>query len=345
VFWVIELSIHYKFYSLAQFSQLFIPKPALNRSLLRAAEYLSIVNPPIIPNLKPIENNVLSAVNPSDIIYKKALEATISAVKRGVVADRAINAGINVIRGTSWLQGKSLEEQKTIESSFRESMLKEFGLEASPEAPSADTGQSNQAKDYSQTEVIDRKLIPKEPIATAPVSGLKPKTEAKPVKAEPIKPKPIERKAPVQAKKATPPPKEKARPVQTQSKPQPLVQEKPPKKRGMGLVSFIVSLFFLGFLAWVSWILYHHEASVENIVIYQNDELVFKEAFPPQTVSVFGIEMELNNAISRKTDPIKIYRAKSGFPFFELNQEVPCTNCDYWTNVQNYDLHHYPDKK
>jgi len=284
----------------------------------------------------------LAGINPSDIVYKKALEATINSVKRGVESERAINAGINVIRGTSWFQTKNYTEQREIETSFRESMQKEFGLEVKPKSTPAPKPTVNDNLANTRTEVIDRSSIP-----TAPI---KPKTE-KP--AEKAKPKPTVQNRP--AAKSTPPrtevpkrqAKPEARPIEPIKAPKkaPVLPSRQKKRRGMGLGSFIVSLFFVGFLAWVSWLLYYHEINVSNIVIYENDELVFKEAFPKQSVSVLGQDLSLPHAISRKTDPIKIYRPKSGFPFFELSQEVPCKSCDYWTNVQNYDLHHYPDSK
>lgn len=281
-------------------------------------------------------------MNPSDIIYKKALESTISAVKRGVESDRAINAGINVIRGTSWFQTKNFTEQKEIESSFRKSMRKEFGLEVTPEVPSPVN--SEESKE-AHTEVIDKSSIPKAPIsskssAKAPLKA-PPRKEVK-ARVDPqkkVETKPIEKPIKVETPSTTRPTKP------TTAAAQAIVQEQPKKKRGMGLGAFIVSLVFLGFLAWISWILYHHEASIENIVVYENDKLIFKEAFPSQPITVLGQEIKLQHAISRKTNPIRIYRPKSGFPFFEISQEVPCPNCEYWTNVQNYDKHHYPDKK
>lgn len=281
----------------------------------------------------------MAGINPSDIVYKKALEATISAVKRGVESDRAINSGINVIRGTSWFQTKNHQEQRTIETSFRESMQKEFGLAVSPDIPPAP---SIDKTDFTKTEVIDRASIPTEPLQSN-ASGSK-KVETKPVvkpTAKPVPPKPRPKPVQTTSHAAAAP---AVKPVST-PKPQPVVAAKAPKKRGMGLLSFIGSLFFLGFLAWISWILYHHEINIENIVVYQDDELIFKDEFPSQAVSIFGQEVQMNNVISRKTNPIKVYRPTSGFPFWELNQELPCDSCDYWTNVQNYDLHHYPNKK
>lgn len=277
----------------------------------------------------------MSGIKVSDIVYQKALKATIDAVKRGVEGDRSINAGINVIRGSTWFQQQEPDAQKEVESSFRKTMLAEFGIQATAENV-----------DHNPTEVID---YPKQTEKTPPIIPPPAKRTISPTVKTPITteaPKKVAVESKVQAP-LTKPKEEIIRPIRestvTPSSP-PAPVEVPKKKRGMGLGTFIASLVFLGFLAYLSWVLYNHEISIENIVVYEDDKLTFKESFPAEKIVILGQEVEMNYAISRKTSPLKVFRPVSSFPYWERAQDIECNGCDYWTNVENYDLHHYPDK-